>query len=439
MKIENLMSRHARSGAARKIVKLKTENFHSAFTLMELLLYVGILGAISVGLIGFFSSVYQYYYDVQNKAKVSQNLRFVSQVIEQTVKSASKITQASGSTLILAMANSAQNPTEFGLENGRIYKKESSGAKIYLTPASVEATVLDFSFLSARLAKTIEGQQWAWSGGASSNPVNEGVGWIDFNPPSSDVKIPIGSGDFLGSAYIPSLDSYLSLNCINYQTCSDVDYKVYSDASGVLRGWAWNDSVGWLSFNSLDTTSTVPYAVSISSSTGDFLGWAWSDTIGWVSFNCANPELNSCAAVSYKVQANRRQGTPTNTVSVSMTVRSRTLLPRFAFSDSYEFSVPVMPVSNITITNISPSAVTATTTVNITAITGTNFQSGATTKLARSGFQDIAPTTECVFVSSTSLQSCVFNLSGKQTGLWDVVVTNPDGYLGILPRGFEIQ
>lgn len=410
------------------------------FTLMELLLYVGILGAISVGLIGFFSSVYQYYYDVQNKARVSQNLRFVSQVIEQTVKSASKITQASGSTLILAMANSAQNPTEFGLENGRIYKKEASGNKIYLTPDSVEATSLDFSFLSAKLAKTIEGRQWAWSGGASSNPVNEGVGWIDFNPPSSDLKIPIGSGDFLGSAYILSLDSYLSLNCINYQTCSDVDYKVYSDASGVLRGWAWNDSVGWLSFNSLDTTSTVEYAVSISSSTGDFSGWAWSGNIGWVSFNCNNSGIgDTCGTSDYKVQANRRQGTPTNTVSVSMTVRSRTLLPRFAFSDSYQFSVPVMPVSNVTVTNISPSAATATTTVNITAITGTNFQSGAATKLARSGFQDIAPTTECVFVSSTSLQSCVFNLSGKQTGLWDVVVANPDGYLGILPRGFEIQ
>jgi hypothetical protein len=407
---------------------------------MELLLYVGILGAISVGLIGFFASIYQYYYDVQNKAKVSQNLRFVSQVIEQTVRQASKITQASGSTLILAMANSVQNPTEFGLENGRIYKKEASGNKIYLTPASVEATALDFSFLSAKLAKTIEGQQWAWSGGASGNPSNEGVGWIDFNPPSSDLRIPIGQGDFLGSAYIPSLDSFLSLNCVNYQSCLDSDYKVYSDASGILRGWAWNDTFGWLSFNSLDTTSTVEYAVSIASSTGDFSGWAWNDSVGWVSFNCNNSGIgDTCASSNYKVQANRRQDTPTNTVFVSMTVRSRTILPKFAFSDSYQFSAPVMPVSNATVTNISPSAATATTTVNITAITGTNFQSGAQTKLARSGFQDITPATECVFVSSTSLQSCVFNLSGKQTGLWDVVVTNPDGYLGILPRGFEIQ
>ena len=412
----------------------------SGFTLMELLLYVGILGAISVGLIGFFASVYQYYYDVQNKAKVSQNLRFVSQVIEQAVRSATKITQASDSVLILAMASSAQNPTEFGLENGRVYKKEASGNKIYLTPDSVEATSLDFSFLSSRLAKTIEGRQWAWSGGASSNPTNEGVGWIDFNPPSSDVRIPIGSGDFLGSAYIPSLDSYLSLNCVNYQSCAEVDYKVYSDASGVLRGFGWSDVFGWLSFNSLDTTSTVEYAVSIASSTGDFSGWAWNDSIGWVSFNCNNSGIgDTCATSDYKVQANRRQDTPSNTVSVSITIRSRTLLPKFAFSDSYQFSVPVMPASNVTVTSITPSAATATTTVNITAVTGTNFQSGAQAKLARSGFQDITPITDCVFVSSVSLQSCVFNLSGKQTGLWDVVVANPDGYLGILPRGFEIQ
>src|SRR3989344_7787852 len=121
--------------------ELSKTNF-VGFTLMELLLYVGILGVISVALIGFFSSIYQYYYDVQNKSKVSQNLRFVSQVIEQTVRQAVQISQASGPTLVLAMNDASKNPTEIGLENGRVYKKEGSGSKIYLTPQSVEATAL---------------------------------------------------------------------------------------------------------------------------------------------------------------------------------------------------------------------------------------------------------------------------------------------------------
>ena len=415
--------------------ELSKTNF-VGFTLMELLLYVGILGVISVALVGFFSSIYQYYYDVQNKSKVSQNLRFVSQVIEQTVRQAVQITQASGSTLVLAMNDASKNPTEIGLENGRVYKKEGSGSKIYLTPQSVEATALDFSYLSTTMAKTVEGKQWAWSGGASANDANEGLGWVDFNPSSSDVRIPIGQGDFTGSAYILSLNSFLSLNCLNYQTCQDVDYKVYSDAAGLLHGWAWNDSFGWFSFNSTDTTSTVPFAVSISSSTGDFSGWAWNDMVGWVSFNCANPGVNSCATVNYKVQANRIQGTPVNTVFVSISLQARTALPRFAFADTYSFSVPLMPVSNVTVTGVNPA--TGSGTVSLT-ITGTNFQSGAKTKLTRAGFQDINPTTECTFASSTSLQSCSYSLSGQETGLWDVVVINPNGHIGILPRGFTLQ
>ena len=403
---------------------------------MELLLYIGILGTISVGLVGLFSGIYQYYYNVRNKAKVSQGLRFSSQVIEQTVRLANKINQASSTILILEMSDASKNPTEIGLENGRIYKKEASGPKDYLTDTGIEILALDFSYLSTSLAKTIPGQQWAWSGGASSNSINEGVGWIDFNPPSSDVKIPIGAGDFYGMAYIPVLSGSLSLNCISAGSCFDSNYKVYSEASGILRGWAWSDTFGWLSFNSQDTTSTVPYQVSISSTTGDFMGFAWSENIGWVSFNCANPELNACATANYKVQANRKQGVPTNTVYVSMTARSNPYLPKFSFFDSYSFSVPLMPVSNITISNVNPSSASSTADL---MITGTNFQSGAKTKLTRAGFNDITPITECTFVSSTSLQSCAYNVSGKEKGLWDVVVTNPDGYLGILPRGFTIQ
>ncbi len=61
-------------------------------------------------------------------------------------------------------------------------------------------------------------------------------------------------------------------------------------------GWAWADTVGWVSLNSencnyLDAsapagicqTQTHPYYVQMTSD-NEVLGWAWADTVGWVCF-----------------------------------------------------------------------------------------------------------------------------------------------------------
>jgi len=242
---------------------LKTSKILKGFTLMELLIYLGVFAIVTVGIATLFNQVSSSYLNTQSKTQLTQALRFSSQNITQAIRASSKIITASSSSLILQMNDSSKNPTEFGLENNRIYKKEGTGEKIYLTPKNIRITKLDFSYLSAYLTKAILGSQWAWSGGASSNPLNEGVGWIDFNPNSSDVRIPIGEGEFLGMAYIPYLDSYLSLNCISTNSCESVDYKVYSDNNGVLHGFAWSDNFGWLSFNSGDVSSSISYSVSI--------------------------------------------------------------------------------------------------------------------------------------------------------------------------------
>ncbi len=417
-------------------MSLKTSKVFKSFTLMELLIYLGVFAIVTIGIITLFNQVSSSYLNIQGKTQLTQALRFSSQNITQAIRASSKIITATSSSLVLQMNEEAKNPTEFGLENDRIYKKEGAGEKEYLTPKNIRITKLDFSYLSTYLTKAVLGSQWAWSGGASSNPVNEGVGWIDFNPNSSDVRIPIGEGEFLGMAYIPSLDSYLSLNCIATNSCESVNYKVCSDDSGILHGFAWSNNFGWLSFNSNDISSTISYTVSISSTTGDFMGWAWSENIGWVSFNCANPEVNSCSTVNYKVQANRSMGTPINTVYVSIIAQTSSIVPMLQINDSYDFAVPVMPVSNIKVASVSPNFGSGIVSLNIS---GSNFQNGAISKLARAGFNDILPSTNCSFVSSSSLQNCQFDVTDKAKGFWDIIVINPDGQMGILPQGFEIQ
>ncbi len=74
--------------------------------------------------------------------------------------------------------------------------------------------------------------------------------------------------------------------------------------------------------------------------------------------------------------------------------------------------------------------------VSITDLAGTGFQNGATVKLVKTGEFDINATN--VTVESTLKITCVLPISGKTTGAWDVVVTNPDGQSGVLSGGFTI-
>jgi len=89
-----------------------------------------------------------------------------------------------------------------------------------------------------------------------------------------------------------------------------------------------------------------------------------------------------------------------------------------------------------TVTAIAPNVAMNTGVVSITGLTGTNFATGATVKLAMTGQSDIAASH--VAVASSTQITCSFDLTGAASGTWDVVVTNTDGRSGTLPGGFII-
>ena len=97
-------------------------------------------------------------------------------------------------------------------------------------------------------------------------------------------------------------------------------------------------------------------------------------------------------------------------------------------------SEPQYPVP--TITSINPSYAPRGTNVSAT-ITGSDFLSGATVKLTKTGQTDINATGVTV-VSSTKI-TCTLPLpSNAQVGAWNVVVTNPDSQSATLSDGFAI-
>ena len=92
--------------------------------------------------------------------------------------------------------------------------------------------------------------------------------------------------------------------------------------------------------------------------------------------------------------------------------------------------------SQFIVSSITPATAANTGAVNITDIIGTGFMYGSGVKLTKTGSPDIIATG--VTVAPPAHISCTFDLTGKDTGQWNVVVINPDGTFPTLPNGFTI-
>ena len=150
-------------------------------------------------------------------------------------------------------------------------------------------------------------EHWAW---------NDLIGWIDFYNNTDTVIV---TGEKL-TGYVSSSIGEIWLDCqttskgnvcgaINhFGICNGENATHQSDGTcqnfsgnGNLKGWAWNDLIGWISFSCLDTDSCIPspYGVRITNF-GAFQNYAWNDLIGWINFNCNNQ--GTCQNSDFKVQ-----------------------------------------------------------------------------------------------------------------------------------------
>ena len=91
-----------------------------------------------------------------------------------------------------------------------------------------------------------------------------------------------------------------------------------------------------------------------------------------------------------------------------------------------------------TLLRITPDSGTSGSSVSIRNLTGTNFISGASVRLSRTGNPDLYAS-DIIVLDTTNL-SCIFTLpAGTSPGAWDVTLTNTDGQSGVLPNGFTVN
>ena len=117
----------------------------------------------------------------------------------------------------------------------------------------------------------------------------------------------------------------------------------------------------------------------------------------------------------------------TNKPPASIVIRQPTVLTTTTpTKTSTTTTTNVSPAGKPTFKKIDPDYGTAGTAISITALTGTNFRSGATVKLMKLDNPNITATN--VNVQSPTLMTLTFTPPSNATpGAWDVVITNPDG------------
>jgi hypothetical protein len=175
---------------------------------------------------------------------------------------------------------------------------------------SIGASILFFGVpQAAHAAPNIddtEPNHWAW---------NDAVGWIDFLY-GNNIQVEAAADRLRG--YASSSIGFFAFDCNTAPTpnCTSPAWFVSSEVETTgsvitavkLAGWAWNDAVGWVSFCGNDTEGSTwngstwecppnpTYQVQISpsgSTEGEFSGWAWNDAIGWISFNASNCDTDA--------------------------------------------------------------------------------------------------------------------------------------------------
>lgn len=114
------------------------------YTLIELLLYVAIMGILLGALTSFFGVSLSSRIKNESIIEVDRQGEFMIDTIARTTRAADSITTpavgASGGTLTLAMATAGVNPTIFNISGTTLQIKEGAGATIPLNSNRVAVT-----------------------------------------------------------------------------------------------------------------------------------------------------------------------------------------------------------------------------------------------------------------------------------------------------------
>lgn len=132
-------------------MKTPKVSYQAGYTLIELLLYIAMIGVLLGAVVAFFGMTTDARVKNQSITEVNEQGTYVMDYIAQTVRNASAITSpaigASGSSLTLTVPMASLSPTVFSLTSGVLQVKEGTATAVPLTSSKVQVSAFTITNL----------------------------------------------------------------------------------------------------------------------------------------------------------------------------------------------------------------------------------------------------------------------------------------------------
>ncbi len=223
--------------------------FLSAFTLIEILIYLGLFAIVLPILVNLLTD----YFNVKNKLDLKSELRNIFLKIEKEV----------------IQSTSLDILTDWEI----VFNKKNETLAIFKT----SPIYLDLN------SSTVKGMA-----------TNLNIGSISFSGDNYGVFLTATSTCFItqsnSTSSIYSFSSYAwspVIGWIEFRNNFSTEplFGVCETTNKELVGWAWNDIIGWISFNCSDVNICQTSNYKVFENNGYFYGYAWNDNVGWIIFD----------------------------------------------------------------------------------------------------------------------------------------------------------
>jgi len=237
---------------------MQSKSNNKAFTLIEILLYLGLFLLIIGIVYPILTTTLTSYISLKGGIDLSAEVRNIFLRIQREVLKSRAITTLTDWEVLFDQGNET---VAFFLTQPIYLDMNTNKVKGYITNLSVGSISLSdsnysvnfYASSSCSIGSTNVSSIYAFSGYAWS----PNIGWIKFR--NTDTGEPV------------------------YGVCENVSLN--SDGSRDLRGYAYNDVVGWISFNCQDTGVCGTSNYKVIEKDGYLYGYAWNDILGWLIFD----------------------------------------------------------------------------------------------------------------------------------------------------------
>jgi hypothetical protein len=235
---------------------------NKAFTLVEVLLYLGLFSLIVAIIYPILTTTLLNYTSLKGSIDLNSEMRNIFLRVQKEIIGAKAITILTDWEVLF---DKGTETIAFFLTQPVYLDKTTNTIKGYITNLSIGSISLSsttpsstysvnfFNSSSCSIGSTNVSSIYAFSGYAWS----PNIGWIKFR--NTNPGEPA------------------------YGVCENASLN--SDGSRDLRGYAYNDVIGWISFNCQDTDVCGSSTYKVIEKNGYLYGYAWNDVVGWLIFD----------------------------------------------------------------------------------------------------------------------------------------------------------